>query len=355
LWHKNLSAFRYNTKKQTSEFFGFEIFIWHSFYVICVIRLTIYPMKINHYYLQATFILLVALAAGCTPSRGIIASGKVTTKGAIKAGYNASFNISSSSLSEVDNIAESAVNALQNRDSIYYDADFQSLTRSLLAYSLDPTAPTSDFYIRYGVADRVDVGYKYASGAHVLDAMYQFLGSTGTIDNPGPAGLYGSIGLQYSGQNSNLPSRLGLSALSSILNYDLKRKDILVPLVFSKSFGQEEEYGNFSWGVVYGHTFINYGFEPGNLYEKLGGTQTRQIKALQKKENFSSFGTFINAKIGYRYIYFLPALSIYYQNYGTYDIFGLQQENYKGFTFIPSLGFQINFSTISGNTRSRRR
>jgi len=314
-------------------------------------------MKNNSYFLQAAFILLVALAVGCTPSRGIIASGKVTTKGAFKAGYNASFNVSSSSISELGNIAESAVNALQNRDSIYYDANIQSLTRSLLGYSLDPTAPTSDLYIRYGVADRVDVGYKYASGAHVIDAMYQFLGSTGTIDNPGPAGLYGSIGLQYSGQNSNLPSKLGLNALSSILNYDLKRKDILVPLVFSKSFGQEEEYGNLSWGVMYGHTFINYGFEPGNLYEKLGGTQTRQITALQKKENFSSFGTFINAKIGYRYIYFLPALSIYYQNYGTYDIFGLQQESYKGFTLIPSLGFQINFGTNVGSssTRSRRR
>jgi len=313
-------------------------------------------MKINHYYLQAAFILLVALAAGCTPSRGIIASGKVTTKGAIKAGYNASFNVSSSSLSEVDNIAEAAVNALQNRDSIYYDQNIRSLTRSLLAYSLDPTAPTSDLYIRYGVADRVDVGYKYASGAHVIDAMYQFLGSTGTIDNPGPEGLYGSIGLQYSGQNSNLPSKLGLNALSSILNYELKRKDILVPLVFSRSFGPEEQYGNVSWGVVYGHTFINYGFEPGNLYEKLGDTQTRKITALQKKENFSSFGTFLNAKIGFKYIYVVPALSIYYQNYGTYDIFGLQEEGYKGFTFIPSLGFQLNFDTGAGSsTRSRRR
>jgi len=312
-------------------------------------------MKINHYCLQAAFILLVALAAGCTPSRGIIASGKVTTKGAIKAGYNASFNVSSSSLGEVDNIAEAAVNALQNRDSIYYNQSLQSLTRSLLAYSLDPTAPTSDLYIRYGIADRVDVGYKYASGAHVLDAMYQFLGSTGTINNPGPAGLYGSIGLQYSGQNSNLPSKLGLNALSSILNYELKRKDILVPLVFSRSFGAEEEYGNVSWGVVYGHTFINYGFEPGNLYEDLGGSQVRKIPALQKKENFSSFGTFINAKIGFKYIYVVPTLSIYYQNYGTYDIFGLQEESYKGFTFIPSLGFQINLNPGAGSSTGRAR
>jgi len=312
-------------------------------------------MKINYYFFQAATIILLALAASCTPSRGIIASGKVTTKGAIKAGYNASFNVSTSSASEIDDIAEAAVDALRNRDSIYYDQGIKTLTRTLLAYSLDPTASTSDLYIRYGIADRVDVGYKYASGAHVIDAMYQFLGSTGTIDNPGPEGLYGSIGLQYSGQNSSLPSKLGLNTLSSILDYELSRKDILVPLVFSKSFGPEEQYGNISWGVVYGHTSIKYGFEPGNLYEKLGNTQPRKIAGIQKKQSFSSYGTFINGKIGFKYAYLVPALSIYYQNYGTYDILGLQEESYKGMTFIPSLGLQINFNTRTGNTQSRRR
>jgi hypothetical protein len=288
------------------------------------------------------------LLASCTAPRNIIASGKVTPKGAFKAGFNSSFNIATSPASEIDNVTKAAVEAIDNNnDSIFYNQSVAALSRGLLAYSLDPVTATSEFYLRYGLMDRVDVGYKYASGAHVIDAMYQFMGSTGTPDAPGAEqGLHGSIGLQYSGQKSDLPSKVGLDKLSSIFNYKLSRKDILVPLVFSTSFGPEETYGNFSFGVVYGHSFITYGFNPSKQLVRAVEDKFEKIPSFTRKENYSSFGAFINAKIGYKYAYFLPALSIYHQNYGTYDLFGLQQESYKGLTIIPSLGLQLNLGYL---------
>jgi hypothetical protein len=289
-----------------------------------------------------SFLLLVmGLAAGCTPSRSITASGKVTPKGAFKIGGNTAFNAATAPLGQIDEVTKSAVQAIENRDSIYFE-DVRGLSRGLLAYSLDPVAPTNDFYIRYGIAKRVDVGYKFASGAHVFDAMYQFMGGLGTPDNPGPAGLHGSIGLQYAGQHADLPGKLGLNKLSAIFNYDLSRKDMLVPLVFSHSFGPEEQYGNISWGLVYGHTFIKYGFAPSKLFVRNAGDEIKRVNPFLQKEHYSSYGAFFNAKIGFKYAYLLPALSIYYQNYGTYNLFGLQQESFKGMTFIPSLGLQIN-------------
>lgn len=291
-----------------------------------------------------TVLLSVIVLAGCTSPRNITASGKVTPKGAFKAGFNSSFNVATAPLAEIDNVTRAAVDAIDsNKDSIFYNETVAALGRGLLAYSLDPVTATSELYLRYGIMDRMDVGYKYASGAHVFDAMYQFMGSTGTPDNPGvEGGLHGSIGLQYSGQKSDLPSKVGLDKLSSILSFELSRRDILVPLVFSTSFGPEETYGNFSFGVAYGHSFISYGFNPSKVLVRQVGDKAEQIPSLKQKRQYSSFGAFLNAKLGYKYAYFLPAVSMYYQDYGTYNLFGLQQERYKGWTIIPSLGLQLN-------------
>ncbi|MBW3544893.1 MAG: hypothetical protein KY428_04700, partial [Bacteroidetes bacterium] len=174
---------------------------------------------------------------------------------------------------------------------------------------------------------------------------------TGTWQNPGPAGLYGSVGLQFSTQNLDLGSRFFLDKISSLFNYDASRKDLIVPLIFSKSFGPEEEIGSISWGVVYNHTFIKYGFDPGNIFERVGAERVK-INGFTAKNNFSSFGAFINAKIGYRFIYVLPAITVYYQDYGTYKLLGDREFSYSGMTFIPSIGLQAQFG---GRNREKRR
>jgi len=271
----------------------------------------------------------------------------VTPKGAFKAGINTSFNIATATVAEIAPVTRAAVNAINNnKDTIFYNETVAAVTRGLMAYALDPVTPTYDFYLRYGVLKRVDLGYKYASGAHVLNVMFQFLGSTGKPDNPGKAkGMHGSIGFQYSGQNANLPSKVGLDQLRAIFRYKLSRRDILIPLVFSTPFGPEETYGNFTFGIVYGHSFIEYGFNPSKLLVRYMGSNYQQIPSFIYKQNYSSIGIVLNAKLGYKYAYFLPALSIYHQNYGTYNLFGLQQESYKGVTIIPSFGLQLNWGS----------
>jgi hypothetical protein len=275
---------------------------------------------------NAALIICISLAA-CNPSRNIIASGKVTPKGSFKAGGNLNFNIATAPIAEIDDITISAIDAINNHsDSIFYNQTVKTLTRGLLAYSLDPINSNYDFYLRYGLVKRLDVGYKFASGAHVFDVMYQFMGSTGTPDDPeASTGMHGSIGIQYSGQKSNLPSKLGLDRLS----------------VFSVPFGPEEQYGNFSFGLAYGHSFITYGFDPSKKLVRAVGDHFEGITAFKNNVDYSSFGAFINAKLGFKYAYLLPAVSFYYQNYGTYDLFGFQEESYKGVTIIPSLGIQF--------------
>jgi hypothetical protein len=89
---------------------------------------------------------------------------------------------------------------------------------------------------------------------------------------------------------------------------------------------------------VYAHTFVRYGFESRKIYVP----QTNNLLAgLNQRQNFGSFGGFINAKIGFRYAYVIPAVSLFYQNYGTYQLLNNRTATLKGVTVVPSIGLQF--------------
>lgn len=283
------------------------------------------------------------LLGACTAPRSIISSGKVTPKGQFKVGGNVGFNVGSASLSNTTGAIRSLAEQALSKDTVNYRPAFNQLQAAALAYVLDPTVATSDLYLRYGVVDRLDVGYKYSFGAHSFDAMYQFLGPVGTPERPGgPAGAtYGSVGLQFSTQRAKLPSIPFLDNASNLLGFTARRVDLLIPLVFSRSLGPEEEIGNISYGVAYSHSFLKYGFNPGKVYNSVPGGASSLVPPLTARQNFGAVGAFVNAKLGYRYVYFLPALAVYYQSFGNYALLNGASVKLRGVTFIPSLGLQF--------------
>jgi len=290
----------------------------------------------------AFFVCLLALAAtACTAPRTIVSSGKVTPRGEFKIGGNASFNVASSSLNQVGSAVKNAAQAAATKDTLHYNASLDKLQAAAIAYLLDPVQPTADLYVRYGVVDRLDVGYKYAFGSHVFDAMYQFMGPVGTPEHPGgqAGATYGSIGLQYATQRAKLPSIAYLNNISDLLNINANRHDLIVPLVFSKSFGPEEQSGALSYGLVYSHTFLRYGFNPRNVYNSTGNSLLAALPT--QRQGFSAYGGFLSVKLGYRYAYVVPALAIYYQNYGTYQLLNNRSTQLSGVTIIPSIGLQF--------------
>ncbi|MBC6988266.1 MULTISPECIES: hypothetical protein [Hymenobacter] len=290
------------------------------------------------------------LATACTAPRAIVSTGKVTPKGEFKVGGNMSFNVPQETLNRVGSTLKTAAQEAARKDTIQYSQLVDRLQIAALAYVLDPVQPASDLYLRYGVIDRLDVGYKYAFGSHVFDAMYQFLGPVGTPENPGGRvanATYASIGLQYATQRAKLPNLPFLDNISNLLRFQASRHDLIIPLVVSHSFGPEEEIGAFSYGVVYSHTFLRYGFRPDRIYQGPGSGQVNQQVAslLTQRQNFSSYGAFANVKIGYRYVYFIPAVSIFYQNYGTYQLLNNRSATLKGVTVVPSVGIQFRIPT----------
>ena len=291
------------------------------------------------------------LAASCTAPRAIVATGKVTPQGEFRVGYNQGLNLASAPIAKATGALKEAASQAASQAASSGKVDYTDATTQLqaaaLAYVLDPVQTTADLSVRYGIVPHLDAGYKYAFGSHVFDAQYQFLGPVGTPENPdrGAASgtLYGSIGLQFATQRAKLPSLPFLSDINSVLNLRATRNDLLIPLIFSNSIGPEEEIGAISYGLVYAHSWVSYGFAPEKIYS--GSVKVPELP-LQSR-NFSSFGGFVNLKLGYRYFYVIPAVSLFYQNYGNYALLNGQSTSLSGFTVVPSLGFQLRIPNFT--------
>ena len=259
-------------------------------------------------------------------------------------GKNYTINISSAPIAQSIKGTKELVDNLANKDTVYYDKQIEHLNASLIAYSLDPIGYTTELYFRYGLGHRLDMGYRNASGANAFDVMFQFLGSNKNFNESDVGGMYGSIGVQYSWDKFKFTSNCLFNKVDKMFGYELSRKDIIVPIIFSKSFGPEERTGCFSFGVNYSQTFVTYKVTPKNIYSQVDNTNfgSQLLEPINGKVSYSGFGAFINVKVGKRYVFFNFSLSAYYQNYGNYKLIDGSKANFKGISILPSYGMQFN-------------
>lgn len=298
---------------------------------------------------------LVATAISCTAPRSIITSGKVTPVGEIRGGTNMIFNIPTATIGRLGDVAADAVREIDDNDTISYlknETVINNIQRAAIAYALDPLGSTEDFYLRYGVARRVDVGARVAAGAFVADVQYQLKGSTQDWRAPKGSGSQGSnasIGLVFATQSADIPGRRALDIGSRLLSFGARRTDILIPFTISGSLGHEEEIGHVAAGLVVGRSFIHYQFEPTKLFRERGGSQVAElVPSVNERHSFMTYGGFLSLKLGYRFVYVIPAMAIYYQNYGEFKLLNDRTTTLKGATFVPSIGLQVCIPTKRG-------
>ena len=298
------------------------------------------------------FGLLVSVSS-CVAPRAITNSGKVTPKGNWVVATNQTYNIATAPAGKVasaidvnfENLFNGSLDTVSLAQSNAVATDWQKVGEALIANNFDPIGGGLDFGVRYGIAERFDVGFKKAGRAKAIDVQYQFLGSLGNVDDFSESSTgkwYGSIGLQYSSQDLSLP--FWAKPLTTKLEYDFSRKDILVPLIFSYGLGNEESIGAISFGLAYNFTRMNYSTTPftyARIQDVNGVVTALNTAAITETKSISSFGAFANMKIGFRYFYFVPAVAVYYQNYGTLQNFIGESFQMKGVTVVPSLGLRL--------------
>lgn len=273
----------------------------------------------------------------CSGSRAITNSGKVTAKGKVQVGSNLSGNIPTNLGAELYKIGKEFYTSSQMSDSLLLDMQTVNAQKALYAYSIDPLSAGFDFFVRYGLVKNIDIGYKNALGAHKFDGQYQFLGKNCKWTSSRTDNFNGSVGLQYIHSSYKLPSYFHLDDIQELLGFKYTKNDILIPVIFSKSFGEDEKIGRFAFGAVYGHSFMKYIIVPVNIYDE----NNMLVHPEEHKENYNSFGGFINVKVGYKYAYLHSSLSMYYQNYGDYKLLTGQNVNYRGLTIVPTIGLHF--------------
>lgn len=303
---------------------------------------------------------LIAVMQSCVAPRSVLNSGKVTPKDNFAAGWQYAGNVSTAPLQKatelvglnIDQIAstQNMLDTLTAADAELLNQNLEIIGQAAIAYAADPIGAGSQFYLRYGLVDRVDIGYKYASGAHVFDAQYQFLGPVGNVEDITDERWYGSVGVQYAGQKVSIPA--WATPLQNAINFDFSRRDVMVPITFSYSFGNEEEYGAIALGLVGNYTRFKYSTFNTDFAQYInpdGSVNVLAIQAVDQKSDIFAYGGFVNLKLGYKYVYVLPALSFYYQDYGQFQNVIGSSFHLKGWTFVPSIGIRARIGKSTRN------
>lgn len=293
------------------------------------------------YSLLSAFFFLCLLLQNCTAPRSVIESGRVTPKGHFRGGLGTTTNIPTAFTSQVIKTLKEGIGT-SREDTLFIDKNIENITGSIVSYTLDPLTQTFDFYLRYGLFENMDLGYKYSGGVHALDVQYQIAGDEEhNIFNWGK-GMSSSVALQYSGKKLTLPSIV--ENIQDILGYEMGRKDLFMKFIMSKSFGEEEENGHFGFGLSYNHTFITYGLNPEKVLINTEQFSNEKLSVIpEEKNDYGSYGAFINFRAGYKHVFFYGALNVFWQDYGSYRLFENYTYESKGMTFIPSIGIQLEF------------
>jgi hypothetical protein len=233
---------------------------------------------------------------------------------------------------------------MSNNDTVIYTQQVADLNAAFMAYCLDPIGYNTETFFRYGIGKRMDFGFRNTGGANAADVMYQFLGSNKTFNESEKGGMYGSVGLQYGWQNYRFVNFQKFEMVQKLFGFELSRKEISIPVIFSKSFGPEERVGCLSFGVIYTHSFIHYKINPKHIYEQKAfeNLPAELMEPVSGNAHFGAYGTFINLKIGKKFIFFNVSLAAYYQDYGNYRMLGGSVLSLKGISIVPSYGLQFN-------------
>lgn len=263
-------------------------------------------------------------------------SGRVAPKGTVVGGLTYMANVSQESSVLMSDVLKNQIENFANNDTAEYNKLLSDANAAIVAYAVDPIALGAQFYLRVGVWDRLELGYTRAKSTNMFSLQGQFLGFEKERVEQSKKRWYGSAGLQYSWNSYNLPSFFG--KLQDRFGFEYKRRDLLLPLNFSYSLGPNETYGAIGFGAVLGFHRIDYSFLPDRIVNDQGAV----LQPTNHRNKYRSFGFFVNVKAGYKYVYIIPSIAIYYQEYGTYPLLDRSTLVLRGFTFVPAITIQFN-------------
>lgn len=287
------------------------------------------PRKVS----QIGSILALSLLGGCAAPRAVLWDGTSVQAGELEGHLGAVGSAPTATMGALSTAGLDAAKGVANgRDSLDDSALYRHAVRALVSGGMDMPGATFVGSLHVGLGRGFEIGYRREGSANAWSLRWQFLSA-------GEDGWNAGTAIQYSSQDYDLPFALG--DLQQFLGYKLERKDVSVPVVFSRPFGRDGRFGSLALGVVGGWTLVEYGFDPDGLYRQWGG----HVEALeilpQQSSSFFSWGTMFLLKGGYKYVWVKVGLTTLYQDYGSFRVPGTDPIALSGFSILPSAGVEF--------------
>lgn len=272
--------------------------------------------------------------SGCAAPRSVLWDGTTMPRGHVQGQLGMVGSIPTATIGALGTSELDAAKSLLGGDidSLTSKGAYDNAVRTVVAAGLDMPGATPVAAVHLGIGWETEIGYRREGSVNAWSLRSQFLHAK-------QSGWNGGVGIQYSSQSYDLPSVLG--KVQSALGYTFERKDILVPVVFSKPFGPDGIYGSGTVGLVGGWTSVQYGFDPKGMYREWGGKVEALERLPNQESSFLSYGATSMLRAGYKHAWLLLGLTMYYQNYGPYNVPGTDPVELSGLSFLPVAGLEI--------------
>ena len=193
-----------------------------------------------------TPLLVVAMSvvlSGCAAPRAVLWDGSSVEAGHVEGHLGMVGVVPSATLGAVGEGTLDAIEVLADgRDSLSDSILLRRGAKALVAAGLDMPGANLAASVHVGIGGGAELGYRREGGANAFSLRWQFLSAEDGGWNAGAA-------VQYSWQDWDIPLE-ALEDVQKILGYSFERKDVSVPVVFSKPFGADGKFGSAGFGLV---------------------------------------------------------------------------------------------------------
>lgn len=272
--------------------------------------------------------------SSCAAPRSVIWDGTTMPRGHVQGQLGLVGSIPTATLGALGASKMEAAKSVLNGDvdSLTNQGAYDNAAKTVVAAGLDMPGATMVATAHVGIGWETEIGYRREGSVNAWSLRRQVLHAK-------ESGWNGGVGVQYSSQSYELPSALG--KIQSTLGYSFDRKDVLVPVVFSKPFGANGDMGSATIGLIGGWTSVKYGFDPKGLYRTWGGEVAGLERLPDQETSFLSFGTTGMLRGGYKRVWVFVGLTAYWQDYGSYKVPGTDPVELSGLSLLPVLGLEF--------------
>lgn len=279
--------------------------------------------------------MLALLLSGCATTLSTMDTARTTPRGHVQFNYASGIHLPLGPSTDLFSAAAGMVgNALDDKE-VLTEEEAQDLYNFALGLVLQPPAKVSEFQLRTGIMENLDVGLRYSTTQLRLDTKLRFFHNGDDIYKS----QHASIGI---GVSKYLFSNPLFDWLDYVKLSDFSRWDFEIPLLYSFEYRK-------SFMLFFGAKYIYTRFSVDqNLYEiqrRVSDMAEQPAIVENINENMHFFGSVVGLGGGYKHVFVFTEINFGY-TYLRPEIYSFidkqrKERNLGGLTLYPAIGLIV--------------